>query len=69
MVVMFPTGAMLMRVLPGRVALWSHGVMQILALGMLAGTVGLGLKLVEDLRGGIGVYLVRICFGYRPWLK
>jgi hypothetical protein len=69
MVVIFPTGAMLMRILPGRVALWSHGVMQILALGMLAGAVGLGLKLVEDLRGGVGVYLVRICFGYQTCLK
>lgn len=60
MVVMFPTGAMLMRILPGRLALWIHGVMQILALGVLASAVGLGLELVEDLRGGIGVYLVRI---------
>lgn len=65
MVVMFPTGAMLMRILPGRIALWSHGIFQVLALGMLAGAVGLGLNLVENLRAGVGVYLVRICWRYR----
>jgi hypothetical protein len=58
MVVLFPTGAMLVRVLPGRVALWMHALTQITALGVFAGAVGFGLQLVQEVRGKFGLDLV-----------
>ena len=57
MVVLFPTGAILVRVFPGRLALWAHAVMQVLALCVFVGAVGLGIHLVQEVRD-LGLNLV-----------
>jgi len=59
MVVLFPSGAILMRVLPGRLAVWMHGVMQIISLAVLIAAVGMGIHLVVEMKE-IGMNLVSI---------
>ncbi len=57
MVVLFPGGAILVRVLPGRLALWAHAVVQVMALCVFVGAVGLGIHLVQEVRD-LGLNLV-----------
>lgn len=59
MVVLFPGGAILMRVLPGRLAVWMHAVMQIISLAVLIAAVGMGIHLVEEVKD-IGRNLVGV---------
>ncbi|KAK4099462.1 hypothetical protein N658DRAFT_487668 [Parathielavia hyrcaniae] len=59
MVALFPTGAVFMRILPGRVALWTHAITQIVGLAVFVGAVGLGLQLVSQVRENIGLDLLR----------
>jgi hypothetical protein len=61
MVALFPSGAILMRILPGRAALWMHALVQVAALAVFLGAVGMGLLLVQEVREYIGVDLVRNC--------
>lgn len=50
MIVLFPGGAILMRVLPGRFAVWMHAVMEIISLAVLIAAVGMGIHLVEEVK-------------------
>lgn len=50
MVALFPTGAVFMRVLPGKVALWTHALMQAAALCVSVAAVGMGIRLVNIVR-------------------
>ena len=50
MVVLFPWGSILMRVVPGRWAMWVHAAMQLVALLMFLVAVALGICLVRDVR-------------------
>lgn len=59
MVVLFPSGAMLMRLFPGKVGLWLHSIMQVIALGVLIAAVALGIRLVEQMRE-FGIDLVSL---------
>ncbi len=58
-VVLFPTGGVLVRVLHGRRALWAHGLMQVLALAVLVGALGLGVHLVQEVKH-LGLNLVSL---------
>lgn len=46
MVVLFPLGSIFMRIIPGRFALWIHGLFQMLALCVYIAGVGVGIYLV-----------------------
>ncbi|KAK0643688.1 hypothetical protein B0T16DRAFT_290159, partial [Cercophora newfieldiana] len=46
MVVLFPLGSIFMRVIPGRFAIWIHGIFQALALCVYIAGAGLGIYLV-----------------------
>lgn len=46
-VVLFPLGSILMRILPGRLALWVHGIFQVLTLMVYIAAVGLGIYLAR----------------------
>jgi len=50
MVVLFPVGSIFMRVIPGRFALWAHGLMQLIAYTVYIAAVGLGIYLVRTVR-------------------
>ncbi|KAL2256513.1 hypothetical protein VTK26DRAFT_1558 [Humicola hyalothermophila] len=50
MVALFPGGAVLMRVLPGRLALWAHALAQMVALCVLVAGVAMGIRLVRIVR-------------------
>ena len=47
MVALFPGGSILIRLLPGKFALWCHAIAQMIALAVFAAAVGMGIKLVE----------------------
>ncbi|KAL2187149.1 hypothetical protein L209DRAFT_685156, partial [Thermothelomyces heterothallicus CBS 203.75] len=49
MVALFPSGAILLRILPSRIGLWVHALMQVLAVCVLVAAVGLGIHLVRDM--------------------
>ncbi|KAK4248073.1 hypothetical protein C7999DRAFT_40703 [Corynascus novoguineensis] len=49
MVVLFPSGAIFVRILPPPAAVWVHGLLQTLALCVLIAAVALGIRLVQDL--------------------
>lgn len=53
-VALFPLGSILMRVVPGRFAIWAHAITQIIAYSVFVAAAGLGFYLV---------HLVRIPFG------
>ncbi|ERS97030.1 uncharacterized protein SPSK_02560 [Sporothrix schenckii 1099-18] len=46
-VVLFPVGSILMRVVPGRFAIWAHGVFQMLAFLLFVAAAALGIYLVK----------------------
>lgn len=50
MVVLFPGGSILMRVIPGRLALWAHAVVQLVSLCVFIAAVALGVRLVREVR-------------------
>ena len=50
MVALFPIGSILMRIVPGRFALWVHGIFQLLALCVYVAGAGLGIYLVTIVR-------------------
>ncbi|KAK3379139.1 hypothetical protein B0T24DRAFT_522608, partial [Lasiosphaeria ovina] len=50
MVVLFPVGSVAMRLLPGRLALWAHGLFQLAAMCIFIAGVGLGIYLVRMVR-------------------
>ena len=59
--VLFPVGGILMRVLPGRLAIWVHAIFQILATCVFIVAAGLGIYLVKNVviqRGGTTSTLV-----------
>lgn len=59
MVVLFPVGSILMRVVPGRFAIWVHVAFQVLAFGIYVAAAGLGISLVRMVRipgGGLVSY-------------
>ncbi|KAL2175073.1 uncharacterized protein P884DRAFT_207376, partial [Thermothelomyces heterothallicus CBS 202.75] len=58
MVALFPSGAILLRILPSRIGLWVHALMQVLAVCVLVAAVGLGIHLVQDLQNGTGMNLM-----------
>ncbi|KAH8903658.1 hypothetical protein BR93DRAFT_947285 [Coniochaeta sp. PMI_546] len=49
-VILFPVGAMAMRLIPGRSALWLHGITQVVAYISFIVAVGLGIWLVQEVR-------------------
>jgi len=56
MVILFPGGSILMRIIPGRFAIWAHGLAQLAALCVFVAGVALGFQLVRMVRipGGNG---------------
>ncbi|KAK0721955.1 hypothetical protein B0T26DRAFT_643600, partial [Lasiosphaeria miniovina] len=48
MVVLFPVGSVAMRLLPGRLALWAHGLFQLAAMCIFIAGVGLGIYLLTN---------------------
>ena len=60
-VVLFPMGAAAMRLVPGRFAIWVHGITQVVAYIFFIASVGLGIWLVREVRiPAAGGSLVRI---------
>ncbi|KAK0702914.1 hypothetical protein B0T21DRAFT_387985 [Apiosordaria backusii] len=51
MAILFPSGSILMRVIPGRFAIWAHGIAQAVALVVYIAAVGLGIHLVREVSG------------------
>ncbi|KAK4170910.1 hypothetical protein QBC36DRAFT_341007 [Triangularia setosa] len=51
MAILFPSGSILMRIIPGRFAIWAHGISQSVALVVYIAAVGLGLHLVREVSG------------------
>ncbi|KAK4456575.1 hypothetical protein QBC42DRAFT_322288 [Cladorrhinum samala] len=47
MVILFPGGSILMRIIPGRFAIWAHGLAQLAALCVFVAGVALGFQLVR----------------------
>lgn len=66
MVVLFPMGSVLMRLLPGRVALWVHGLWQIVATCVYIAGVGLGIYLVQVIQTPRGSLLDSASTNYHP---
>ncbi|KAK4234160.1 hypothetical protein C8A03DRAFT_18887 [Achaetomium macrosporum] len=56
MAAFFPTGSILMRVIPGRFALWAHALTQVAGLILLTVAVAMGLQLVQEV-GRVGINL------------
>ncbi len=50
MVLLFPIGSILIRVIPGRLSLWAHALAQIIAFTVYIAAVGLGIYLVREVR-------------------
>ncbi|KAK3316539.1 hypothetical protein B0H66DRAFT_576380 [Apodospora peruviana] len=50
MVVLFPLGSILMRIVPGRFAIWVHALTQLIAYVVYIAAVGMGLYLVREVR-------------------
>jgi hypothetical protein len=49
-VVLFPVGSVLLRLVPGRVAVWVHVCVQMVAWGVYVAAAGLGVYLVRVVR-------------------
>ncbi|KAL1891047.1 hypothetical protein Sste5346_007870 [Sporothrix stenoceras] len=49
-VVLFPVGSILMRVVPGRFAIWAHGIFQMMAFLLYVAAAALGIYLVKMVR-------------------
>jgi hypothetical protein len=49
-VILFPVGAMTMRLVPGRAALWLHAITQVVSYIIFIAAVGLGIWLVQEVR-------------------
>ncbi|KAH6617152.1 hypothetical protein F5144DRAFT_585612 [Chaetomium tenue] len=58
MAALFPSGAILVRLIPGRGGFWIHSLMQMLSLAVLASAVAVGIYLVQLMRGQTGVDLM-----------
>lgn len=58
---LFPSGAILVRLIPGRAGFWVHSLMQMLSLTVLASAVAMGVYLIQLMRGQTGVDLVSAC--------
>lgn len=54
MVALFPVGSVLVRLMPGRLALWTHAVTQLVATAVYVAAAGLGLHLVRMVQGTFG---------------
>lgn len=54
MVILFPIGSILVRVLPGRFALWGHALAQLVSTCVFIAAVGLGIHLVREVRIPVG---------------
>ncbi|KAK0707651.1 hypothetical protein B0H67DRAFT_494394 [Lasiosphaeris hirsuta] len=50
MVLLFPLGSIFMRVIPGRFALWIHGIAQLIAYAVYIASVALGIYLVRSVQ-------------------
>ena len=61
---LFPLGSILMRIVPGRLALWVHAVFQTLTLGVYIAAVGLGIYLAKMVRIPGGGDLVSSFFSF-----
>ncbi len=46
--ILFPVGSILMRVIPGRAAIWVHAIFQLLATALFIAAAGIGLYLVKN---------------------
>lgn len=68
MVILFPVGSMLMRVIPGRFAIWIHAVFQMMALAIYVAGAGLGIYLVTyvTLPFNMGTLLTNSSTNYHP---
>lgn len=72
-VILFPVGSVLMRVLPGRLALWAHALFQVASYGVYIASAGLGIYLVQEVQlpfgGGsmVGSLRVRGVCAAREW--
>jgi hypothetical protein len=49
-VVLFPTGAMVIRIVPGRLGLWLHAITQLVAYVSFIAAAGLGIWLVREVQ-------------------
>ncbi|KAM7197224.1 hypothetical protein V8F33_005652, partial [Rhypophila sp. PSN 637] len=66
---LFPLGSILMRVLPGKLALWVHAIFQMVSLVVYIAAVGLGIYLVRTVRipfGNGGNLLTNEATRYHP---
>ncbi|KAK4169912.1 hypothetical protein QBC43DRAFT_329486 [Cladorrhinum sp. PSN259] len=68
MVLLFPIGSILLRVLPGRLGLWAHALFQCLALCIYVAGAGLGIYMVTVVRvpGRSGNLLQNPNINYHP---
>lgn len=60
-VVLFPVGSVLMRVVPGRFAIWAHAAAQVLGFGTYVAAAGLGIYLVTIVRTPAGGLVRSFC--------
>ncbi|KAK4172909.1 hypothetical protein QBC36DRAFT_67866 [Triangularia setosa] len=68
MVVLFPIGSIILRVLPGKWGLWVHAVFQVLATCVYVGGAALGIYLVKIVRIPSGSLLSNSSTNYHPIL-
>lgn len=54
MVILFPAGSILVRVLPGPFALWCHAIAQLVAICVFIAAFALGVHLVREVRLPVG---------------
>lgn len=67
MVILFPVGSILLRVLPGRLGVWVHAVFQVLAMCVYIAAAALGIYLVRTVQiPGVGSLLSRSATNYHP---
>lgn len=59
-VILFPSGAILMRLVPGRLAVWVHGAVQIISWVVFIVAAGLGIYLAQEMNF-FGGNLVSLC--------
>ncbi|KAK3303152.1 uncharacterized protein B0T15DRAFT_539360 [Chaetomium strumarium] len=58
MIVLFPSGSILMRVIPGPLAIWVHGMTQLVAFVLFTAAAAMGLGLVQEVdRVGISLWV------------
>ncbi|KAK4133699.1 hypothetical protein BT67DRAFT_366696, partial [Trichocladium antarcticum] len=84
MVILFPAGSILVRVLPGPFALWCHAIAQLVAICVFIAAFALGVHLVREVRLPVGDgsimsnsstsyhpiigIVVLACLLFQPWL-